>query len=69
MPLRQIKYSFCCISVINNCGILGQPPDTNQGGAREDIEKLDDATKDKLYFVIDNIVQNSKAKKAYTYAS
>jgi len=31
----------------------------------QDIEKLDDATKDKLYFVIDNIVQNFKAKKAY----
>ena len=31
----------------------------------QDIEKLDDATKDKLYFVIDNIVQNYKAKKAY----
>lgn len=30
----------------------------------QDIEKLDDATKDKLYFVIDNIVQNFKAKKA-----
>lgn len=31
----------------------------------QDIEKLDDATKDKLYFVIDNIIQNYKAKKAY----
>ena len=31
----------------------------------QDIEKLDDATKDKLYFVIDNIVQNYKAKKTY----
>ena len=31
----------------------------------QDIEKLDDITKDKLYFVIDNIVQNFKAKKAY----
>jgi transcriptional regulator with XRE-family HTH domain len=31
----------------------------------QDIEKLDDATKDKLYFVIDNILQNFKAKKAY----
>ena len=31
----------------------------------QDIEKLDDATKDKLYFIIDNIVQNFKAKKAY----
>ncbi len=31
----------------------------------QDIERLDDATKDKLYFVIDNIVQNYKAKKAY----
>lgn len=30
----------------------------------QDIEKLDDSTKDKLYFVIDNIVQNYKAKKA-----
>jgi len=30
----------------------------------QDIEKLDDATKDKLYFVIDNIIQNVKAKKA-----
>lgn len=31
----------------------------------QDIEKLDDTTKDKLYFVIDNIIQNFKAKKAY----
>lgn len=31
----------------------------------QDIEKLDNDTKDKLYFVIDNIVQNFKAKKAY----
>jgi transcriptional regulator with XRE-family HTH domain len=31
----------------------------------QDIEKLDDDIKDKLYFVIDNIIQNSKAKKAY----
>lgn len=31
----------------------------------QDIERLDDATKDKLYFVIDNIIQNFKAKKAY----
>ncbi len=30
----------------------------------QDIKKLDDATKDKLYFVIDNNVQNIKAKKA-----
>jgi transcriptional regulator with XRE-family HTH domain len=30
----------------------------------QDIEKLDDTTKDKLYFVIDNIIQNYKAKKA-----
>ena len=32
----------------------------------QDIEKLDDATKDKLYFVIDNNVQNYKAKKKLT---
>jgi transcriptional regulator with XRE-family HTH domain len=31
----------------------------------QDIEKLDNDTKDKLYFVIDNIVQNFKTKKAY----
>lgn len=31
----------------------------------QDIEKLDEATKDKPYFVIDNIIQNYKAKKAY----
>lgn len=31
----------------------------------QDIEKLEDDVKDKLYFVIDNIIQNSKAKKAY----
>lgn len=30
----------------------------------QDIEKLDEDVKDKLYFVIDNIIQNSKAKKA-----
>ena len=30
----------------------------------QDIEKLDSDVKDKLYFVIDNIIQNTKAKKA-----
>lgn len=30
----------------------------------QDIERLDDETKDKLYFLIDNVVQNVKAKKA-----
>jgi hypothetical protein len=32
-----------------------------------DIEKLDDDIKDKVYFVIDNIIQNSKAKKAVAH--
>ena len=31
----------------------------------EDIEKLDSETKEKIYFVIDNIIQNVKAKKAF----
>jgi len=31
----------------------------------QDIEKLDADTKEKLYFVIDNILQNVKAKKAF----
>lgn len=31
----------------------------------QDIDKLDDNTKDKLFFLIDNVVQNSKAKKAF----
>ncbi len=30
-----------------------------------DIDSLDESTKDKLYFVIDNILQNYKAKQAY----
>jgi len=30
----------------------------------QDIEKLDPDTKDKLYFLIDNVIQNTKAKKA-----
>jgi transcriptional regulator with XRE-family HTH domain len=30
-----------------------------------DIENLDSETRDKLYFLIDNVVQNYKAKKAY----
>lgn len=30
----------------------------------QDIEKLDNDVKEKLYFVIDNIIQNVKAKKA-----
>jgi len=29
----------------------------------QDIEKLDTDTKEKIYFVIDNIIQNVKAKK------
>lgn len=32
----------------------------------QDIEKLDSDVKEKLYFVIDNIIQNAKAKKAFT---
>lgn len=31
----------------------------------QDIEKLDSDTKEKIYFVIDNIIQNVKAKKAF----
>jgi transcriptional regulator with XRE-family HTH domain len=31
----------------------------------QDIEKLDADTKEKIYFVIDNIIQNVKAKKAF----
>ena len=33
--------------------------------AVEDIDKLDDGTKDKLFLHIENVVQNSKAKKAF----
>lgn len=29
-----------------------------------DIQKLDEGTKDKLFFLIDNVIQNTKAKKA-----
>lgn len=31
----------------------------------EDIEKLDDATKQHLFFLIDNLIQNYKTKKAF----
>ncbi len=31
----------------------------------QDIEKLDDDTKEKVYFLIDNIIQNTKGKKAF----
>ena len=31
----------------------------------QDIDTLDDRTKDKLFFLIDNVVQNAKAKKAF----
>ncbi len=30
-----------------------------------DLEKLDTDTKEKIYFVIDNIIQNVKARKAF----
>jgi transcriptional regulator with XRE-family HTH domain len=30
----------------------------------QEIDLLDDNTKDKLFFVIDNVIQNTKAKKA-----
>jgi hypothetical protein len=33
----------------------------------QDIEKLNDDIKDKVYFVIDNVIQNSKAKKAFAH--
>jgi transcriptional regulator with XRE-family HTH domain len=38
--------------------------DKNNLKCLQDIEKLDSDVKDKLYFVIDNIIQNTKAKKA-----
>lgn len=31
----------------------------------EDIEQLDNETKDKLFFLIDNIIQNFKTKQAF----
>jgi len=31
----------------------------------DDIEKLDDATKQHLFFLIDNLIQNYKTKKAF----
>ena len=31
----------------------------------QDIDKLDDNTKDKLFFLIDKVVQNSNAQKAF----
>jgi transcriptional regulator with XRE-family HTH domain len=31
----------------------------------EDIDKLDNDTQEKLFFLIDNVIQNSKAKKAF----
>ncbi len=32
----------------------------------DDIEKLDEDTKNKLFFVIDNIIQNFKTKQAFS---
>ena len=32
----------------------------------EDIESLDEDTKSKLFFLIDNVIQNFKAKKAFS---
>ncbi len=32
----------------------------------EDIEQLDDETKNKLFFLIDNIIQNFKTKQAFS---
>jgi len=32
----------------------------------EDIEQLDDETKSKLFFLIDNVIQNFKTKKAFS---
>jgi len=31
----------------------------------EDIEKLDEATKQHVFFLIDNVIQNYKTKKAF----
>ncbi|WP_411973586.1 hypothetical protein ACLCDV_10095 [Sphingobacterium sp. Lzh-3] len=31
----------------------------------EDIEKLDEVTKQYLFFLIDNVIQNNKTKKAF----
>lgn len=35
----------------------------------EDIEKLDNSTRDKLFFLIDNVIQNFKTKQAFGNAS
>jgi transcriptional regulator with XRE-family HTH domain len=32
----------------------------------DDIEKLDDETKNTLFFLIDNVIQNFKTKQAFT---
>jgi hypothetical protein len=32
----------------------------------EDIEQLDDETRSKLFFLIDNVIQNFKTKKAFS---
>jgi hypothetical protein len=32
----------------------------------EDIEQLDDETRSKLFFLIDNIIQNFKTKQAFS---
>ena len=32
----------------------------------EDIEELDDETRSKLFFLIDNVIQNFKTKKAFS---
>jgi hypothetical protein len=54
---------------VPSAGNKGHKRDACASGGRcweeKDIEKLDEPTKDKLYFVIDNIIQNYKAKKAY----
>lgn len=33
----------------------------------QDIDNLDDSNRDKLFFLIDNVVQNSKAKWAFCF--
>jgi transcriptional regulator with XRE-family HTH domain len=33
----------------------------------QDIEKLDNDTKEKLFFLIDTVLRDTKAKKAYTH--
>ena len=63
--MGYVKWSLFLLAIQNLWSSKREDTGRSPAPVVEDIDKLDDGTKDKLFFLIDNVVQNSKAKKAF----